>query len=971
MSLENMHSLLKRQLKRHFGDAQSVPEEWRGFIHAVNDAYREFDADRGMLERSLELSSQELLQANSEMRAIFQAIPDLLFVLDSEGKILDCDAGSAADFFLEPNSLLGKRIQDVPFEDVGKAFQRALHRVKATRSLVSMEYCLLIHNKRHYYEARLLPLIADQLIVIVRNITERKEAEQRLKESEQHLESIIQGSPIPMFVIAKDHRVTHWNKALEEMSQVKGDEMIGNSASWHAFYPLERPSMSDLLVDENFEALASWYQGKSCQSKLIQDAFEATDFFPKLGQQGKWLHFTAAAIRNSQGEMVGAVETLEDITDRKLAEEAFSESQQQLANIVDFLPDATFVIDNQGRIIAWNRAIEEMTGFKASAMLGKGDYEYALPFYGKRRPVLIDLVLEPQENIETKYVNLERKGSFLAGEAYTQELPAGGYYLYAMASVLRDSKGNVVGAIESIRDFTERRSMVEALAAAEEKYRGIFENAVDGIFQITPADSIISANPAFARILRYDSPEEMVATLTDISQQLYVDPDRCTELFRLVEKEGVVREFEARLYRKDRSIAWVTLNARAVRDERGKILYLEGTAQDITDRKLLETRLFQAQKMDAIGTLAGGIAHDFNNLLVPIIGYTELALNRNIPESRMRTNLQQVLISAFRAKDLVKQILTFSRQTEQERKPIQVSSLVLETLKLIRASLPSTIEVRQHLASDAASSMVMADPTQIHQVLMNLCANAGHAMSKRGGLLEVELSNEEIDPFSGRQSRELGPGSYLRITVRDTGHGMDLSTVKRIFDPYFTTKKPGEGTGLGLAVVYSIVKNYEGAILVDSEPGKGSSFHVYLPRVGITAPAYAEMATTLPMGSGRILAIDDDALILELERQIFEELGYEVVVRLSSLDALELFKRQPDQFDLVFTDHTMPQMTGLDLAREILRIKPGIPIILCSGCSDLVVAKRAQEIGIKAIVPKPLIMKDLADVLSKILTTSL
>jgi len=199
---------------------------------------------------------------------------------------------------------------------------------------------------------------------------------------------------------------------------------------------------------------------------------------------------------------------------------------------------------------------------------------------------------------------------------------------------------------------------------------------------------------------------------------------------------------------------------------------------------------------------------------------------------------------------------------------------------------------------------------------------------------------------------------------------MDLDTVKRIFDPYFTTKKTGEGTGLGLAVVYSIVKNHEGAILVDSEPGRGSAFHVFLPRVGITAPANAEMVTTLPMGSGRILAVDDDALILELERQIFEELGYEVVVMSSSLDALELFKRQPDQFDLVFTDHTMPQMTGLDLAREILRINPYISIVLCSGFNDHVVAKRAQEIGIKAVIPKPLIMKDLADVLSKMLTTS-
>jgi len=965
--LENLHNLLQRQFQRHIGNACPLPEEWRGFIRAVNDAYREFDADRGMLERSLELSSQELLQANSEMRAIYQAIPDLLFLLDSEGRILECQASATTDYFFKPVELLGKRIQDLPFGTVVEEFQQAIQRVKATKAMVSMEYSLLLHNKPHSYEARLLPLIGDQLIVIVRNITERKETEQRLKESEQHLESIIQGSPIATFVIAKDHRVTHWNKALEELSQIKGWEMIGTSTHWQAFYPSSRPCMADLLVDEDLAAIPGWYHDKCSKSKLIPDAVEATDFFPKLGRQGKWLHFTAAAIRNSRGEVVGAIETLEDITDRKLAEEAFKESQQQVANIVDFLPDATFAIDTDGRIITWNRAMEEITGCKASAMLGKDNHEYAVPFYGERRPLLIDLVFKPQKEAEALYANVEKKGSILAGESYTPALQGGGRYLYGMASALRDSKGNIIGAIESIRDITERKRMEEALAAAEEKYRSIFENAVDGIFQTIPAGRIINANPAFARILQYDSPEEMTATLTDIAHQLYVDPGRRAELFRLVEKEGVVRDFEVRFYRKDKNIVWIKLNARAVRDESGQISYLEGTAQDITERKALESRLFQAQKMDAIGTLAGGIAHDFNNLLVPIIGYTELALNKIPQEDRMWTNLQHVLTSAHRAKDLVKQILTFSRRTEQERKPIQMGSLVKETLKLIRASLPSTIEIRQQIEPDATASMVMADPTQMHQVLMNLCANAGHAMSMGGGVLEVSLSNEEVGPFFDDQSRGLEPGPYIRIVVRDTGHGMDAGLVKRIFDPYFTTKKPGEGTGLGLAVVYSIVKNHEGAIHVYSEPGKGSAFHVYLPRVESASTVRAEMTTRLPMGSGRILAVDDDEMIIELERQIFQELGYEVTTTASSVEALALFQRQPDRFDLVFTDHTMPHLTGLDLAREIFKIRPDLPIVLCSGFSDFVAVEKARAFGVRAVIPKPLVIKEVAETLQNLL----
>ncbi len=403
-------------------------------------------------------------------------------------------------------------------------------------------------------------------------IEEHEQAQVALLESERKLFSIVQGSFIPSFVIDREHRILYWNRAIEELTGLRSEDMVGTSQHWRAFYSEQRPCMADLLVDHTFEAIPRWYAGKASQSSLIEDAYDATDFFPELGDRGKWLRFTASIIKNSEGNIIGATETLEDITERKSAEDQLraahqqlKESRQQLSDIIDFLPDPTFVIDQERRVIAWNRAMEEMTGIKAADMLGRGDYEYALPFYGKRRPILIDLILNSDENIEATYSNITRKGLVVAGDSFTPEIK-GGRVLFGTASALRDSSGKIVGAIESIRDVTERRRVEEALSQAEEKYRTIFENAIEGIFQTTPDGRFLSANPAFARILGYESPDVLMNSLTDIARQLYVHPENRSELLRLVGLQNVVREFETRFYRKDGSIAWVTLNIRSVCD---------------------------------------------------------------------------------------------------------------------------------------------------------------------------------------------------------------------------------------------------------------------------------------------------------------------------------------------------------------------------------------------------------------------
>ena len=383
------------------------------------------------------------------------------------------------------------------------------------------------------------------------------------------------------------------------------------------------------------------------------------------------------------------------------------------------------------------------------------------------------------------------------------------------------------------------------------------------------------------------------------------------------------------------------------------------------EKEKVQSQLRQAQKMEALGTLAGGIAHDFNNILGAIMGYTEIAQFDVAEESELKVTLDEVLKSAKRARDLVKQILAFSRQEDHELKPLQVHLIVKEALKLLRASIPTTIEIRQDIKS--RSGMVMGDPTQIHQVLMNLCTNATHAMRGKGGALEVGLEDVDLDADAPVQYPDLKPGPYVRLTVSDTGHGIEPEAKDRIFDPYFTTKDKGVGTGLGLAVVHGIVKSHGGAITVYSELGKGTTFHVLFPGIESVDAEETEVLEPLPKGDERILFVDDEEALVQIGQHMLRRLSYEVVPRTSSVEALEAFRAQPDKFDLVITDQTMPNMTGEMLAKELMSIRPDIPIILCTGYSELISKELAKAMGIREYVMKPLVIRKLATTIRKVL----
>ncbi len=383
------------------------------------------------------------------------------------------------------------------------------------------------------------------------------------------------------------------------------------------------------------------------------------------------------------------------------------------------------------------------------------------------------------------------------------------------------------------------------------------------------------------------------------------------------------------------------------------------------EKKELEARLRHSQKMEAIGTLAGGIAHDFNNVLGIIMGNAEMAMLTTPGQVEIQRCFREIFKASIRAKDLVKQILTFSRQDSQERNPLLIKPIVEETLIMMRASLPSTIEIRRNFQRNLAP--ILSDPTQIHQVLMNLCTNAGHAMQDSGGILEVRLNEVEIAPGDPDLPGEMQPGPYQVLTVSDTGYGMDAGVKERIFDPFFTTKGPGKGTGMGLAVVHGIMKAHGGKITCQSEPGKGTTFEAYFPTTEDEASLSPEGVDSLPLGRERILFVDDEAGLASVGKQLLESLGYSVVAETGSINALEAFRARPDQFDLLITDNTMPQMTGLELIKNIREIRPTLPAILCTGYTEGISEEKVKALGIEEFLMKPLIRENIADVIRRAL----
>ena len=513
---------------------------------------------------------------------------------------------------------------------------------------------------------------------------------------------------------------------------------------------------------------------------------------------------------------------------------------------------------------------------------------------------------------------------------------------------------------------------IRELKEAESRYRGMFENAIEGIYQSTPEGRYLVVNSALARLYGYETPEELMSQVSDIQHQIYADATLRERFKQQIEQTSFVHALEYQVRRRDGSIIWISESARVVRDAAGAVQYYEGFIYDITRRKeaeaeraKLEKQMLHAQKMDAIGTLAGGMAHDFNNILCAILGYTELALNDPQIKGTTRDNLQMVLKSADRARNLIRRILTFSRPSDAQRHPLKLSPIIKEGVKLLNATLPSSVAIHVDIRTD--EDVIVADPIEMHQVVVNLGTNAGHAMKAKGGRLDYELETFQLAPNTAADL-SIPPGPYVHLIVRDTGCGMSPEVVERIFEPFFTTKAPGRGTGLGLTLVQKIVSRCNGCIKVITQEGKGTTFHLYFPQSSkAPVPALADKNQPLRGKREQILVVDDEIPVLNMMQQQLRTMGYRVITRADSLEAVNTVRADPDHFDLVITDHTMPGLQGADLAEELGAIRPNLPVILMTGLNQPPDLAASRHAPLRFVFQKPIDFIELSYCLRKFL----
>ena len=651
-------------------------------------------------------------------------------------------------------------------------------------------------------------------------------------------------------------------------------------------------------------------------------------------------------------------------------EEGFKKRREQHRAFFELMTARIFHIDLDGRIVRVTKTAADSMGLSVRDILGKTLYDILPPDDAAKFSIENEKIMKsgkPKLGVIEEYCSLS------TGERGWVESDKIPYY---------DKKGNIAGLIIYATDVTKRKKAEEALSASQFQLSAAMDLAHIVYWEVDPTNRIFTFNDPFYSFYGTTAEEQGGYGMTrDEYAKRFIHPEDIPLFYRMVQENDARkdREFfadlEHRIIRSDGEVRTIIARTRFVKDGKGRNIRIYGANQDITatkraedDKRSLELQLLHAQKMEALGTLAGGIAHDFNNILEGIIGFAEMIKEDAVADSPQHRRIGLVLRGAKRGRDLVRQILTFSRQSKQEQKPVSLSEIVEEGLRLLRPTLPATIEIR--LKNQTSDDTINANPGQIHQVLMNLCTNAAHAMREEGGILEIEISHVVFTVGDPLPFPDIQPGVYVVLTVHDTGRGIEPKVLERIFDPFFTTKGQGEGTGLGLSVVHGIIKSHNGYTTVRSEPGKGSTFQVYLPKIEL--PASPAVAKVLPIRGGkeRILFIDDEDLLVDLYKERLTKLGYEVVASTSSREALELFKKEPQKFDLVITDYTMPNLTGIDLATELLTVRADIPIILCTGHNDNVSPEIVRAAGIREFLMKPQSRDEIAQAIRRVLNTN-
>ncbi|TMH73201.1 MAG: PAS domain S-box protein [Betaproteobacteria bacterium] len=709
--------------------------------------------------------------------------------------------------------------------------------------------------------------------------------------------------------------------------------------------------------------------------------FEAEIRIRRFDGQYRWFLSRAFPLRDRSGHLLGWVGNDIDIHDRRQVEErlrrseAYLQEAQRLGHIGCFVRDMssriTFVSAELLRIFGLCSDHDATSGPCADQEGASREILFEMP----DNDALIDRI-HPEDR---PLLEAMKNRSSSATNAYELEYrvvrPDGSIrHCHHVAHPVFAASGELVEYVGTIMDVTERKRAAEVLQRSKNRFRAMVEKSAEGIVLMLPDKGIVYASPSVERVLGY-TPEELAGRTNQWFVENVVHPeyrqhslDTWTRL--LLDADHELTD-EVVVLHKDGSWRWIESTTRNLLHE-PSVQAVVANFRDITERKRaqaergrLEQRLRQAEKMEAVGRLAGGVAHDFNNVLAGVLAYGEMLFEEAPEDSPLKRYAQNVLTAASRGRELVEQILAYSRSQRGKRAPVDVAKVIAETLELIRGSLPARI--RLEASAPESPQVVIGDATQLHQVVMNLCSNAIHAMSA-GGTLRVMLETADISGERALSHGTLAPGRYVRLVVEDSGSGMDGATVSRIFEPFFTTKEVGQGTGLGLSLVYAIVTDSGGAIDVKTAPKQGSTFTIYLTRADVALAAAETAAIPLPRGRGeRVLLVDDETPLLAVTAEVLSRLGYEAVSFDDSHTALAAFEATPGRFDVVVTDEVMPGLTGTGLARALRRHRPDLPIVLVSGYSGPILTQDALAAGVSELLTKPLQSRDIATTLARVL----
>lgn len=760
------------------------------------------------------------------------------------------------------------------------------------------------------------------VIAVGQDITERKKTEQKLQ---------------------------YFQKAVEDSSDAIG---LSDPEGIHYYQNKAFTNLFGYTLEETAQGQGPMkiYRDENIACNVFETIMNGNTFSGEvemLAKNGQILHINLNAypIKENGDKVVGLVGIHTDITNRKQAEQEILNLNQQIEYILGATNTGLDIIDPDFNIRyidpQWKKVYGDTTGRKC--------YQYFMD----RDEVCPGCGIVKALNTKTIAVTEEVLPKENNRPIQVTTIP------------FKDSNGQWLVAEVNV-DITERKKAEKKLKDSYKTLQKILDSMPFGVITIGTDKIIRRANRAAVKMAGYNSTDELIDQLCHTTL-CPAQKNKCP----ILDMNQQVNQSEKTLVTKDgtkipilKSVIPINIDGEDVLLE--AFINISDLKKERLQKEKLEAQLRQTQKMEALGTLAGGIAHDFNNILGALIGYTGLAQS-DVPEGTLaHQNLQEALIAANRAKELVKQILTFSRKDKTELIPVQINSTITEALKMLRSTLPATIEIRQNIDSD---STILADETQIHQVIVNLCTNAVHAMEDSNGTLEVKLNNVNIYKNTTTKYGILKQGKYVRLSIKDTGCGINKETQDRIFEPFYTTKEPGKGTGLGLSVIHGIVKSHKGMITIDSKPGQGTTFKIYFPSVTDTEITEDNEQKVIFGNSEHILFIDDEKPIVDMAEQMLQKLGYKVTTETSSTEALKLFQQQPDKFDLVITDQIMPELKGLQLAQKILNIRPDIPIILCTGYSEEVDLQEAKSIGVKQFVFKPLTKEEISRIIHTILDT--